>query len=699
MESSVVNGVCTRCGEPEIRPDGNGENALQPGTRLMKGRITVGKKLGSGGFGVTYIAYDEQLKRRVALKEFMPGYLAVRQGTRIVPRSGMDAQYTRSMNSFLKEARALYELRDHRNIVHVISVIKENNTAYYTMEMLEGESFLDYLRRKKKISAEKAYHLLYPIMTAIQYVHSKKMIHRDISPDNIMFCRDPVQPGLVVPKLIDFGAAHVAIEGYSLSYPGVKKNGFSPPEQNWAGDTQGPWTDVYSFCAMFYSAIVGGVPVSAQARSEADTDPLKPPRECGAEISKETQDVLMKGLILDYRARTQSMTELIQGMKQTMSAPVNHAIPGGKPGNDPSPPNPVLIQEPKRPVGRRIGAWLLETLLLGGGGFALYQTSLPQQMGFPKEGWLPGLLLVSGALFLLDLILLVAGGGTLGQLLFGLKVQQANGENNPGFPNALIYSLCYASFLWPIGLICGFVWIASAKNIGPLEKLAGVTVVLRGDVGSQAGLGGVISMPTTHYKTTYGALRPEAPPSKPLIQENSQSKQKMESQQNSKKEGADQVQAGGQRQMAPPVPVSGTSRIPAGSGQSGQHAQHGIPSGENKAEDQKSSSPSGKPAAKLVCLKASEGASVKQGNTCAVYPGTKLGKDSSKVNITVSGDQTISRVHCTFNLDPQKGWMIRDENSTNGTFVDQKKLPGGGVSFLRNGSRIMIGKEIFEFKC
>ena len=707
MAPSVKNGVCTGCGEPEIRPDGNGENALQPGTRLMKGRLVVGKKLGSGGFGVTYIAYDEQLKRRVALKEFMPGYLASRQGTQIVPRTGMDAQYTRSMNSFLKEARALYELRDHRNIVHVISVIKANNTAYYTMEMLEGESLLDYLRRKKKISAEKAYRLLYPIMTAIQYVHSKKMIHRDISPDNIMLCRDPVRPGLVVPKLIDFGAAHVAIEGYSLSYPGVKKNGFSPPEQNWAGNTQGPWTDVYSFCAMFYSAIVGGVPVSAQVRSDADKDPLKPPRECGAEISKEMQEVLMKGLKLDYRERTQSMTELIHGMERAASVSREQPVTGGNNG-EPSrtPISPLPVQEPKRPLGRRIGAWLLETLLLAGGCLALYKNPVMEQIGFPTKEWFPGLLLIPAIMFLLDLILLVAAGGTLGQLLFGLKVQQEDGESNPGFFSAMLYSLCYASVLWPVGLICGLIWIGSARNIGPLEKMTGVTIIRRKDAGSQVSLGGIVSLPTTHYKSVHGTLNPEGHPvsqkpenEKPDGQRPENQKpesQRPEIQRSASQKPEPQKPAGQKAEIPKPVSQKPISQKPAGPL---NPKNEGMPVGGGKPVSVRPDSSQGKQEAKLVCLKAAEEASIQQGKVATVRPGSKLGADAARVNITITGDRTISRLHCSFDFDPQKGWTVKDERSTNGTFVNQQKLPEGGATFLRNGMKIMIGKELFEFKC
>lgn len=695
MLPTVTNGVCTKCGEPEASANSNGDNALPPGTALGKGRLTVGKKLGSGGFGVTYVAYDNKLKRRVALKEFMPNYLAVRQGMNIVPKSGQNEAYQKAMNSFMKEARALYELRAHPNIVHVLSVFKENNTAYYTMEMLEGESFLDYLKRKKKISANRAFQMLLPIMRAIQYIHSRKMIHRDISPDNIMLCENSSRPGSVIPKLIDFGAAHVAIEGYSLSYPGVKKNGFSPLEQNWEGKSQGPWTDVYSFCATFYSAIIGNVPVAAQTRAEADKDPLRPPKELGADIIPEMQDVLMRGLKLRYEERIQTMDQLIEQMSRAVENTANSTVVE------------VAAQtgtEPKRPAARRVFSWLLEIALEAGGIMLLKDSDLFSKIGLNGDPFLLSLLSVPLAAFLLDLLLLVSVGSTIGQLFFGIRIRGEDGEGNPGFFNAMAYSLFYASAGMPIGALLGFIWLVSGKHIGPLESLTGVNVGLRKRAEQmQNGISGVISRGVNESVQKEQAPAMHSP--EPAIPKESEKVVPQPPAAEEKELSAPQKPVSGSDHAARPgyppslapgarPPVQPPKPRPSGlSGASGTSGYTGVSgtSGQSRA---------GTPAAqaRLVCLTAAPTAAELKGKAVIIRSGIKLGKSSQKANIIIP-DQTVSGLHCSFHYVPEKGWMIRDENSTNGTFVNGNRLTAGGTAPLRDGVTIKAGKEMFEFKC
>ena len=716
MQATVQNGVCTKCGELESSNSSNGENALAPGTKLGKERITVGKKLGSGGFGVTYIAYDNKLKRRVALKEFMPNYLATREGTRIVPKSGQDEAYQKAMNSFMKEARALYELRAHPNIVHVISVFKENNTAYYTMEMLEGESLLNYLKRKKKISANRAFQLLLPIMKAIQYVHSKKMIHRDISPDNIMLCDNPDRAGSVIPKLIDFGAAHVAIEGYSLSYPGVKKNGFSPLEQNWEGKSQGPWTDVYSFCATFYSAIIGNVPVSAQARAEADRDPLKPPRELGADIIPEMQDVLMRGLKLHYQERIQTMDQLIMEMSRAVESTANSTmVEVSAPG--------VLPEPKKRPTARRVFAWLLEAGLFAAGVVYLKDSRFLKDLNLNLDPTLLALLITAGAIFLIDLLLLVSAGSTIGQLFFGLKVREEDGEGKPGFGSAMAYSLLYASFGIPVGAILGFIWLCSGKNIGPLEKLTALNVGLRNEpVQVQHGMSGIVSkgvsepvsrhdkpavpiqMPGNPDDTLrphdipHAAPKPQAepkPPSDPKPEPEVQPPKPEPEPKPAQRPSSDvkpqpaplhqSVQAQKPKSEPAPRPKSEPAKpvphppIPPISPQ--------TPSAQNQSAH-----------ARLVCTKAGETAQALLNKSVNVRDGSKMGKNPQLANIVIP-DKTVSGLHCSFRFVQGKGWTVKDEESTNGTYINGVRLSSGGSSPLRDGSKITTGKETFEFKC
>ena len=767
MQPTIKNGVCAKCGEPET--SSNGENALKPGTIVGKGRLTVGKKLGSGGFGVTYIAYDNKLQRRVALKEFMPGYLAVRKGDRIEPKPGQDQAYQKSMNSFLKEARALYELRAHPNIVHVISVFKENNTAFYTMEMLEGESFLSYLRRKKKISANRAFQMLLPIMKAIQYIHTKKMIHRDISPDNIMLCEDPSHPGAVVPKLIDFGAAHVAIEGFSLSYPGVKKNGFSPLEQNWEGNSQGPWTDVYSFCATFYSAIVGNVPVAAQTRAEADRDPLKLPRELGADIVPAMQDVLMRGLKIQYAERIQSMEQLIREMSDAAQSNQNSTVLEVS--------RAAVVQEPKRPTARRVFSWLLEVGLLAAGVFLLKDATLFDDLGLTGDPLILSLLIFPGVVFLLDLLLLITAGSTIGQLFFGIKTREEDGEGSPHFGSALAYAILYASYGLPIGFLLGLIWLVSGKNIGPLESLAGVTVGRRHEAPVQAhGMAGLISRPVPGTDDTSRPIRekkaepapearqvppvqeaaekpPEKPVPAPVPAPKSEPRPEPKPQSAPKPQPAPRPQAGAYTQQTL-RPQAAINQQPAASPQQpanpqpAQRPQQAAPrpqpvtprpqpaprsqpvvrpqsdpraQGAQRPRSQEPASvpvqarpvrppmpASGPkpqqpaqqkgPTASLVCLKAADTAAAVQGKAVAVRDGSRLGKSAQKATIVIP-DKTVSGLHCSFRFTAGKGWSIKDEESTNGTYVNAVRLPSGGTSPLQNGAKIITGKETFEFRC
>ena len=686
MQATMQNGVCIKCGEPESSFSGNGENALALGTKLGKGRLTVGKKLGSGGFGVTYIAYDNNLKRRVALKEFMPNYLAVRQGNRIVPKSGQEQAYQKSMNSFMKEARTLYELRAHPNIVHVISVFKENGTAFYTMEMLEGESFLNYLRRKKKITANRAFQMLLPIMRAIQYVHTKKMIHRDISPDNIMLCEDPSRPGSVVPKLIDFGAAHVAIEGYSLSYPGVKKNGFSPLEQNWEGNSQGPWTDVYSFCATFYSAIVGTVPVAAQTRAESDRDPLKLPSDLGADISPAMQNVLMRGLAIQYAQRIQTMDQLISQMSDAVESSQNSTVM--EVNRQPA------QAEPKRPTARRLFAWLLEAALLAAAVLGTSQSDLADELGLSGDPLILSILIVPALFFLLDLILLMSAGSTIGQLFFGIRVRQEDGEGSPHFGSALAYALFYCSYGIPVGMLLGFIWLASGKNIGPLEKLAAVTVGRRHEKQIQAhGMAGVVSQIVKNDlddtvnppKPRPGpAVRPEPPAAKPASSGNAQERRPVPAPGPKPQSGQKTPSAQKSQPAAGPRPASQSVPKPA----SGAAQPSRPQSAPRKVSN----------AAMLFCVKAAETAAEARGKSVPVRDGSTLGKNAQKASIVIP-DKTVSGLHCSFHFTPGKGWTIKDEESTNGTYINGVRLPAGGTSPLSNGAAIITGKETFEFRC
>ncbi len=684
MMPTVEGGVCKKCGEPDIAAQGNGPKALPPGLQLNGGRITVGKKLGSGGFGITYIAFDHKLNRRVALKEFLPNYMADREGNNIVPKQGNNEAYLKAMNSFRKEARALYELRGHPNIVHVINTFRENNTAYYTMELLDGESLLALLKRRKKISGEEAYKLLFPIMDAIRYMHRQNILHRDISPDNIMLCHDPGNPGRVIPKLIDFGAAHVAIEGYSSSYPGVKKNGFSPLEQNWAGKFQGPWTDIYSLCATFYGAVIGTVPTPAVDRAEAmnsakGEDPLKPARQMGGDISEEMDSVLMKGLALNHQDRIQTMDELMRKLTDARNRATNETIIDL--------PQPET-HESSRPVGRRIIAWILDTALGLGVSGVLGMMMVDGRLRAEDEPLRMIYLSIPLVLFLLNWILVKAAKGTLGQLLTGLKIQRDDmSEDSLGAGYAFLYALLHPGL---IGMICGIVYIASGKRVGPLEGLCDGVIRRRGE--------------TTN--DSFGAVVISKSVSKPVSQEPSSAIRQepvVQIPEAPKPQQTPEVHPQEQKHApVPPKPARAQTPTPK---QAAQPAGRPIPQAAVKPVQQPGPKPAGQPAvpapaaetAHLLIRKTDDSLVNMVGKILTIHSGDTLGKNPAMAKVVIP-DPTISKLHCRFAYYVGRGWAVKDENSTNGTFVNEQRLPSGGIAPMKAGTLIRVGKEIIEFK-
>lgn len=649
MTPNVERGICKKCGQPALAPDSNG-NALPLGTKLGHGRLTIGKVLGHGGFGVTYLAYDHKLQRRIALKEFMPEYLAVRNGAMIQPKPNQENAYNRSMNSFLKEARALYELRAHPNIVHVFSTFKENNTAYYTMELLEGESLLDYLKKKKRISGEQAFRMLFPIMDAIRFVHKKNILHRDISPGNIMLCRDPQVPTRMRPKLIDFGAAHVAIEGYSMSYPSVKTNGFSPLEQNWAGDAQGPWMDVYSFCATVYSAVVGHVPPGSEDREKAKIahtpDPMIPPSQAGGNISARLEEVLMRGLKHGYKERIQSMGQLMSAVKNAMASDSVYTTVELTPE----------VKEPERPTGRRIGAWILEQVLIGGVQTVVGFSVLQGLLSLSPSAWLMILngrvlmpfLTTAVVFFILDVILLWTVGGTLGQIIFGLRVRSSDGQSKASFDGCFVYALFYNTV---VQLICGIIWLASGKSIGPVERLLNIEVKLASEKGAQHS--GAVNV------------------SVPVVSEHRQVHQS----------------TGGNEQPPISKPVQ-------------KHIQKPVQQPEKKAPDNPPPPAALSSAtAKLVCVSVSDDPRMKDllHKGLTIHDGDTLGREgNAKIALPSAG---VSRQHCSFHFDQKnKVWLVTDEDSRNGTFVNELMVPPHTSMVVKPGAQIKVSKETFQLK-
>ena len=289
-ERDSKDGPCPCCGfdlEENIRKY---PTALRPGT-VLNSRYIVGRVLGQGGFGITYVAYDTQLAAKVAVKEFMPGELAARvDGTTVsVMSADRSNDFAYGAERFKEEARTLAKFMGNPNIAAVTSYFDENDTSYFVMDYIEGISFKTYIANcGGRVSAEDALNVMIPVLRALTAVHAEGFIHRDVTPDNIYITKD----GLV--KLLDFGSARYSIGDKSKSLDVILKVGYAPKEQYIRRSRQGPFTDVYSCAACFYAALTGFLPPESLERLECDR--LVPVSQAGIEIPEYLDRAILKGL-------------------------------------------------------------------------------------------------------------------------------------------------------------------------------------------------------------------------------------------------------------------------------------------------------------------------------------------------------------------------------------------------------------------
>ncbi|MBI2994470.1 MAG: serine/threonine protein kinase [Gammaproteobacteria bacterium] len=238
-------------------------NAIQPGHELHWYRIR--EILGQGGFGITYLAHDINLDQDVAIKEYLPIELAVREGDCSVNPLSEDLgdKFHLGLQKFIAEARTLSKFR-HPNIVRVRNVFEENNTAYMVMDYEEGETLKDRMTRRGTLDEAELLNLLVPILGGLEQVHQAGYIHRDIKPANLFIRRDGS------PVLLDFGSARQAIGEQTRTLTSLVSPGYAPFEQYYSrSDAQGPWTDIYGLGATLYRAVSGRPPMDAVDRSEA----------------------------------------------------------------------------------------------------------------------------------------------------------------------------------------------------------------------------------------------------------------------------------------------------------------------------------------------------------------------------------------------------------------------------------------------
>ena len=342
---------CSECG----RPYGSVETepfALKPGT-ILDGKYLVGEMLGQGGFGITYIGFDLLLEQKVAIKEYYPmstGMVSRENSTTVVwssavmQKSGME----KGFDSFLKEARKMAKLGGIPGVVGVKSVFIQNETAYIVMDFIEGETLLKKLQREGPMDYGTCISLMTPIMQALAEVHKHGIIHRDISPDNIMVQSD----GKLI--LLDLGAAKdldiQGKDGNVQSSQMVAKHGFSPVEQYGQAGKIGPWTDVYAMAATIYYCCTGVLPPSATDRMIEDT------LTCRPRLTKEEFDVLAFCMSVLPQKRPQNMDALFQ----IVTHPAGKTPPvRDVPKTEPIRPETRNLQPPKPDPGRPLPKWLI----------------------------------------------------------------------------------------------------------------------------------------------------------------------------------------------------------------------------------------------------------------------------------------------------------------------------------------------------
>ncbi|MCD7819358.1 MAG: serine/threonine protein kinase, partial [Lachnospiraceae bacterium] len=301
---------CPVCGQ-EVHYK-NAPHQLPAGT-ILADRYLVGRVLGEGGFGITYIGRDLRLDMNDAVKEYYPAGTVNRHYldslSLSVSREDQKELFEQGREKFLQEARTLAKFSAEPSIVCVRDFFTENGTAYIVMEFLEGKSLQQYLAEHGRLSFDRAYEMLEPVLSALDKVHAMGLIHRDISPSNLMLLNN----GRV--KLLDFGTARNVSYFGENSLSVVYKPGFAPEEQYRSHSAQGPWTDVYAMCATIYKLITGNAPENAMNRMFEDT--LTPPSECGAEILPAQERVLLKGMAVRREDRIQSMQELREAFAQS----------------------------------------------------------------------------------------------------------------------------------------------------------------------------------------------------------------------------------------------------------------------------------------------------------------------------------------------------------------------------------------------
>lgn len=333
------DGTCSHCGY-DVANAPFDPFCLPPGTFLQDGDYMVGRVLGKGGFGNTYIGFDNNLMSRVAIKEYYPKAFAARDvsgGNYALHTYGGNAEndYKNGLDAFLEEARILARFGGMEGIVNVRRLFEENGTAYIVMEYVDGTSIKDYVQKYGKIEPELVLEMMEQPIRALQAVHEEQLVHRDVSADNFMIGAN----GTVT--LIDFGAARYSNALDEKTRTTICKQGFSALEQYSKDGIQGPWTDVYGICATMYYMLTGIVPKNSTERIVDDAVvPLDQMKDLSLGVEKKRS--IMTGMAVKSSDRFQNMEVLYLAI---YAKPLEETFPHNNP--IPDPPSKSVKEERK----------------------------------------------------------------------------------------------------------------------------------------------------------------------------------------------------------------------------------------------------------------------------------------------------------------------------------------------------------------
>lgn len=290
--------------------------SLQRNTGLI-GRYVIQEVLGQGGFGITYLGIDKLYGNKVAIKEYYPQKIAMRkaQYEDVVTVTSIEEKnnYDKGKKRFLDEAQVMARFNKNEGIVKILDFFEANNTAYIVMEYLEGITLKQYLGKYGVLQFRNLIEMMLPLLEALIEIHSQGLIHRDISPDNIM-----VQHNGKL-KLMDFGAARDYTESGNKSLTVILKPGYAPPEQYQTHGVQGPWTDIYALCATIYKCLTGITPPDAIAR--VMDDKFKEPDQLDGKLSPDIKKILWKGMNIFPEERYQDIGEFGEDVYDALFTP------------------------------------------------------------------------------------------------------------------------------------------------------------------------------------------------------------------------------------------------------------------------------------------------------------------------------------------------------------------------------------------